>query len=75
MRWTVNLLLCLEKLGTTKKETLFVGDSTVDLQTAKNAELPCAAVTWGYHDQDALKAENADHFANTVEELKHIIIS
>ena len=42
------------------------------MQTAKNAGVPCAAVTWGYHDRERLEAEGADHFANTVKELEEI---
>jgi phosphoglycolate phosphatase len=68
-------LLCLERLGVSPEQTLFIGDSTVDMQTAKAAGLPCAAVTWGYHDQSALEAEGANYFANSIEELAQIIVS
>ena len=66
--------LCLAALKSPPEKTLFIGDSTVDLQTAKNAGLPCAAVTWGYHDQPALQHEGATHYAQTVSDLNHLIL-
>ncbi len=43
----------LKKLG--EKNALYVGDSGVDVQTAKNANLPCIGVTWGFRDREDLK--------------------
>ncbi len=40
-------------------ECLFIGDSTVDLETARRAGLPFLAVSWGYHDASALLAAGA----------------
>lgn len=39
------------------EETVFLGDSTIDLVTAKNAGMIPVAATWGYHDKPALAAE------------------
>ncbi|QTN33099.1 HAD-IA family hydrolase [Akkermansiaceae bacterium] len=44
-----------------------IGDSTMDLDTAKNAGMKSIAVTWGYHDRDRLSA--ADLIADTMEAL------
>lgn len=43
----------LKKLG--EKTALYVGDSEVDVQTAKNANLPCIGVSWGFRDKENLK--------------------
>ena len=38
--------LALERLGVDKENAVYVGDSQVDVDTAKAAGLPCIAVTW-----------------------------
>lgn len=60
----------LQKLGGTKKETVYVGDSEVDIQTARNAEVECISVLWGFRDKDVLTAHGATTFAQTPEEIK-----
>lgn len=50
----------IEKLGVDHSEVAFVGDSEVDIKTAKNAGLPCIAVTWGFRDEDVLINAGAD---------------
>src|SRR5207237_788840 len=45
--------------------TLYVGDSLVDLATARNAGVPVALVTWGYADRDALSAARPDHLIDS----------
>ena len=52
---------------------IYVGDSDVDVQTAKNANLPCVGVTWGFRDRKYLKG--ADYIIDSPEELMQIIRS
>ncbi|MCI7087958.1 MAG: HAD-IIIA family hydrolase [Lachnobacterium sp.] len=40
----------LRELGVTKSDAIYVGDSDVDIQTAKNSGLDCISVTWGFRD-------------------------
>ena len=47
-----------------------VGDSDVDVETAKNAGIPCVAVTWGFRDRDELESAGAEYFANDSSELR-----
>lgn len=63
----------LEKLGADAKDTIFVGDSEIDLLTAKNAGLSHIGVTWGYKDEADLIAAGAEHLAHTAEELETLI--
>ena len=42
----------LEKLNVTPDECLFVGDSGVDMQTAKNANIKAVGVLWGFRKKD-----------------------
>lgn len=47
----------------------FVGDSTMDIEVAANAEMNALAVTWGYHDRTLLEAAGATTFVETVSDL------
>lgn len=52
----------LKQLGVGKENAVYVGDSEVDLQTARNAGLPCISVLWGFRDRDFLKENGATTF-------------
>lgn len=67
--------LALEKLGAAKENAIYVGDSEVDVQTAKNSNLPCIAVTWGFRDEDVLIEAGAETLVNTADELFDTIIN
>ena len=43
---------------------VYVGDSDVDLATARNAAMPCISVLWGFRDRDFLLANGATTFVN-----------
>lgn len=49
--------------------TLYVGDSLVDIATARNASLPVAACTWGFVAADELAAAQSDYLLNQPKEL------
>lgn len=55
-----SVFTALEQLGAVKDEALYVGDSEVDVQTARNAGLKCIGVTWGFRDREVLATEGAD---------------
>ena len=59
----------LKELGSSKEESIYIGDSEVDLQTAINSSLPCISVLWGFRDRDYLIEQGATTFAETPEEL------
>ena len=50
----------LKNLQIDKSQAVYIGDSEVDVQTAKNAEMDCIAVNWGFRDVDVLKAAGAE---------------
>ena len=60
----------LRVLGIDRKNAVYVGDSDVDIETARNAGMDCISVTWGFRDADFLKAHGAQVLVNTPEELK-----
>jgi len=53
---------------------LYVGDSEVDVETAKNAGVDCAAVTWGFRSQDVLRAAGAETLIHQPQELVDIVL-
>lgn len=59
----------IKKLGIDKREVVYVGDSEVDLATAKNTGLDCITVLWGFRDEDFLRAQGAYAFAATPEDI------
>lgn len=69
------VLLALEKLGVSTDEAVYVGDSDVDVATARNSGLPCISVLWGFRDKEFLVQHGAHCFAETPEEICRIIKS
>ena len=63
------VLSAMERLGSAPGETLYVGDTEVDLETARRAGVACAAVTWGFRDPDQLVAAGAERLFDTADAL------
>jgi phosphoglycolate phosphatase len=68
------VLSLLEELGASAGETLFVGDSDVDMKTAHNAGMTACGVTWGFRPRADLEAAGAEHLVDTPEELGAYIL-
>lgn len=62
--------LALKQMGIGKEKAVYIGDSDVDIQTAKNAGLPCISVTWGFRDENFLRANGGDCFAHSPSEIE-----
>ena len=63
--------MAMQALGAEK--CIYVGDSEVDVLTAKNAGGPCIAVTWGFRDVEILRAAGAEYFCHHAADLPAII--
>lgn len=57
------VLQALREMGASKAEAVYIGDSDVDIMTARNSELPCISVLWGFRDRDFLIEHGATTFA------------
>lgn len=57
------------QLGVDSSNAVYVGDSDVDLQTARNVGLPCISVLWGFRDRAFLEAHGATTFAVTPSDI------
>ena len=58
-----------KRMGVVEPRCVYVGDSDVDVLTAKNANLDCIAVNWGFRDEDHLKNAGAEVIVSTPKEL------
>lgn len=67
------VLAAAAQLGVSRESCVYVGDSEVDVMTAKNAAMDCIAVGWGFRDIDWLKAHGAEKIARSAEELERLI--
>lgn len=61
-------------LGAKGESTIYVGDSQVDIETARNAGLPCVAVTWGFRDKLVLKSLSPEYIIDKPSQLADIIL-
>ena len=59
----------MKQLGVTKEECIYIGDSDVDVNTAKNSGIPGIAVLWGFRTKEQLEAVGATTFAKKPEDL------
>ena len=68
-----SVFAAMREMGVTAQETVYVGESDVDVLTARNAGVPCVAVLWGFRDEACLRAAGAERLARTPDELREII--
>ena len=57
----------LRQLQIPREQAVYVGDSDVDIETAKNANMPCLSVTWGFRDEAFLLEHGASHILHMPE--------
>lgn len=63
----------LGKVPTRKSKVLYVGDSGVDMETARRACVDSCGVTWGFRPVKELRDTHADNIANTPDEIITIV--
>ena len=56
-------------LGVAPEHCIYVGDSEVDVITAKNAGMKCISVLWGFRDEDEIRASGGEHFSTAPVEI------
>lgn len=67
------VIKALEALGSSPANAVYVGDSEVDIKTAKNSKLKCVGVTWGFRGREVLDKEGADYIIDEPMELINIV--
>jgi len=63
----------IAKMGLKKEEVAYVGDSDIDMKTAKNAGMKAVGCLWGYRDRKTLEESGADLLIGKPEELLKLI--
>ncbi len=63
----------MESLGIRAADTCYIGDTSTDMKTAKNAGLYAVGVLWGFRNADELKEAGADVLCADVEQMYHAI--
>lgn len=63
----------MKNLSADPKTTVYVGDSDVDIQTAKNAGIDCICVTWGFRDRNFLEENGGTCFVDTPMEILNYV--
>jgi len=61
----------MRELGVEK--CIYVGDTEVDIETARNAGVPCLTVTWGFRDLPELEAAGADYFCDDPADMPQML--
>lgn len=59
----------LNEFNFAPEDAVYVGDSDVDIMTAKNSKMPCISVTWGFRDEKFLLENGATVLINAPSEI------
>lgn len=62
----------IRQLGRKADDVVYVGDSEVDVMTARNAKIPCISVLWGFRSKKQLLDAGADVFAESPAEMLNL---
>lgn len=65
--------LALEQLGYSKHQAVYIGDSDVDVATARNSELDMIAVDWGFRTREFLIEQGAQTIVSKPEEILDLV--
>ena len=68
------LLDCIQTAGIAKEDTVYVGDSDVDVVFAHNAGIACIGVSWGFRGRAELEQAGAEYITDTAEELYSLVV-
>ena len=59
----------LNLMNLKSEDAIYIGDSDVDIMTAKNSSMPCISVTWGFRDREFLIKNDATIIVDKPEEI------
>lgn len=69
------IALLLQEMNLPSDSAVYIGDSEVDIQTAKNAGLKMFAVDWGFRSRSFLQEAGADIIFSSVKELENQLLA
>lgn len=62
----------LRQLGVGRENAVYIGDSDVDIDTARNSFMPCISVLWGFRDKQFLIEHGATTFVSSPDEISRL---
>lgn len=65
--------LAMKELGATTEDSVYIGDSEVDVATGRGAGLPCISVLWGFRTKEELLQHGATTFVDTPQEIIRLL--
>lgn len=69
-----SVFAAMKFLKADKEKTIYIGDSDVDIETARNSGIPCIAVTWGFRDKEVLERLNPEYIIDKPSQITEIIL-
>ena len=69
------LAYAAQALNTELSRCLYVGDTEVDIRTARNTGIDCICVTWGFRTREELTLAGAERIVDSPEELSSLILA
>lgn len=69
------VLAAAQQMQLKVSDCVYIGDTEVDIETARNAGMACISVTWGFRSEEHLLAAGATEFANNPRELEAILLN
>lgn len=70
-----SVLAVMRSLGVSADRCVYVGDSDVDIQTARNSGLPCISVCWGFRTREFLEEHGATVLVSKPEDIMDILLA
>ena len=65
--------IALSELGVSKSDAVYIGDSDIDVATARNAGLSMITVLWGFRDKPQLIEAGAERFAENTDDVRRML--
>lgn len=63
----------IDELGADKESCVYIGDTDVDIETAKNSGMDCISVSWGFRSRSELVGYGAEMIADTAEDIWNFV--
>lgn len=68
-----SVFTALKEMNVTAENAVYIGDSEVDVATARNSGLPCIAVLWGFRSKELLEKLTPEYIVEKPEQILGII--
>lgn len=67
--------IALKEMGVSKDDAVYIGDSEVDVETARRSGLRMITALWGFRSREELLEKGADNFVDTAEGLRRMLFN